>query len=179
MGIEAHRVGNAFAMSVEKALRTSSLFQGVSEEGLELLIPVCHEEVGVKGAVIVKQGEYARCLYLVDDGRVGLHMTLERPDGSTTGETTVASIGPGEPFGWSALVQPYLSTLSATVVEQCRLIALEGSALRALLNEHCEIGYAVMVNVASLIAERLAETREALVYHRSYVEYLQRLEDRG
>ncbi len=162
-------------MSVERALKMSPVFQGVSEKDLELLVPVCREEVAIKGAVVLEQEEHARCLYLVVEGRIGLHMTLERPDGSSTGRTTVASIGPQEAFGWSALVPPFRSTLAATAVEMSRLYALDGSTLSEILNEHRDMGYLVMVNVASLVAERLAETREAFVYDRSYVEYLQRL----
>ena len=140
-----------------------------------MLVPVCQEKVAIKDALILKQGDFARSLYLVDEGRIGLQMTLERPDGSSTGPKTVASIGPREAFGWSALVKPYRITLSATSVELSRLIAIEGPALLELLGRHRDIGYLVMANVASLIAERLAETREALVYDRSYVEYLQHL----
>ena len=153
----------------------SSVFQGLSEKDLELLASVCREEVAIKGAVMFKQGESAGSLYLVNKGRIGLHMTLERPDGSSTGPKAVASIGPGEAFGWSTLVHPYISTLSATAVELSTLIALDGPPLYELLNKHRNMGYLVMVNLASLIAERLAETREAFVYDRSYVEYLQQL----
>lgn len=162
-------------MSVERALKMSPVFQGLSEKDLELLVPVCREEVAIKGAVVLDQGEQAQCLYLVVEGRIGLHMNLERPDGSSTGRTTVASIGPQEAFGWHALVPPFRSTLAATAVELSRLYALEGSTLREILDQHRDMGYQVMVNVASLVAERLAETREAFVYDRSYVEYLQRL----
>ena len=152
----------------------SSVFQGVPEEDLQSLVPLCREKMAIKDALVLKQGEPARFLYLVDEGRIGVQMALERPDGSSTGPKTVASIGPREAFGWSALVKPYRSTLSATAVELSRLIALQGSTLVELLGKHRNIGYLVMVNVASLIAERLAETREALVYDRSYAEYLQR-----
>ncbi len=152
----------------------SSVFQGVPEEDLQLLVPLCQEKMAIKDALVLKQGEPARFLYLVDEGRIGIQMNLERPDGSSTGPKAVASIGPREAFGWSALVQPYRSTLSATAVEMSRLIALEGSTLLEHLGRHPNTGYLVMVNVASLIAELLAETREALVYDRSYVEYRQR-----
>ena len=162
-------------MSIMEALRISSAFQGVSEKDLELVVPVCREEVVKKDAPFLKQGEPARTLYLVHEGRVGLYMTLERPDGSSTGPKPVASIGSREAFGWSALVQPYISTISATAVEPSRIIVLEGSALLELLSKHGDMGYLVMLNVATMITERLAETREALVYDRSYVEYLQSL----
>ena len=162
-------------MSIKQALSSSSAFQGASEVDLELVVPLCREEVAPKDAPILKQGEPARFLYLVIEGTVGLYMNLERPDGSSTGPKAVASIGAREAFGWSALVQPYKSTLSATAVELSRLIVLDGSVLLELLNGHRDMGYPVMANMAALIAERLMETREALVYDRSYVEYLQSL----
>ena len=107
----------------------SSVFQGVPEEDLQSLVPLCREKMAIKDALVLKQGEPARFLYLVDEGRIGVQMALERPDGSSTGPKTVASIGPREAFGWSALVKPYRSTLSATAVELSRLIALQGSTL--------------------------------------------------
>ena len=162
-------------MSIKQALGLSSAFQGVTDEDVELVVPVCREEVITKDATILTQGEPARSLYLVVEGRVGLFMTLERPDGSSSGPKTVASIGPRDLFGWSALVQPYQSTLSATAVEPSRLIVMEGPGLLELLGKHRDMGYLVMANVAILIAERLKDTREALVYDRSYVEYLQSL----
>ena len=161
-------------MSVEQALKMSSMFQGVSDEDLALVVPMCLEEVTNKGAEILTQGEHARFLYLVDMGRVSLHMNMERPDGSSTGQITVASIGTREAFSWSSLVPPYISTLSATSVEASRLTAIEGTTLVELFSKHRDLGYLVMVNVANLIAERLAEIREAFVYDRSYVHYLER-----
>ena len=162
-------------MSIKQALGISAVFQGVAEEDLELVVPMCLEEVATKDATILKQGEPGRSLYLVSEGRVALYMTLERPDGSSSGPKTVASIDPREAFGWSALVQPHESTVSATAVETSRLIVLESSALLELLSKHGDMGYLVMVNVATLIAERLKDTREAMVFDRSYVEYLQSL----
>ena len=162
-------------MSIKQALRKSSVFQGVADEDLEWIVPVCREEVATKDATILKQGEPGRSLYLVGEGRVALYMNLERPDGSSSGPKTVASIGPREAFGWSALLQPYESTVSAIAVEPSKLIVLESSALLELLSKHGDMGYMVMVKVATIIAERLKDTREALVYDRSYVEYLQSL----
>jgi len=75
-------------------------------------------------------------------------------------------------------VEPYLSTLTVTAVEPCKLVSVDGASLRAALNHHKDIGYLVMANLTRLIAERLAETREALVYHRTWVEYVERQEGR-
>jgi len=158
----------------KNTLKSSAMFHGVSDKDLDLLVPMCSSEVAEEGATILTQGEPARDLYLVDEGRVGLHMTLKRLDGSGTGETGVASMAPPQAFGWFALIPPFVSTLSATAVELCQLIALDSLALRELLGQQRYMGYLVMKNVAGLVAGRLAESREALVYHRSYEEYLQR-----
>ena len=158
--------------SIKQALENSSLFHGVPQEYLKEILPICQEEVAVQDAVVVKQGEPAHYIYLVEEGRVALNMELDRPDGSSTGNTTVASIGPGESFGWSALVEPYVGAHSATAVELSRVVAIKAEALLKTLGKRPEVGFLVMSNVASLIAERLVETREALAYHRSYTEYL-------
>ena len=162
-------------MTVTEFLRSSHLFKGLPSDHLQLLLPCCREETAEKEAVIFREGEPAKSLYVVEEGRIGLRMTRDRPDGSSTGPTTVASVGPGEAFGWSAIIEPRFFTLTAIAVEPSKLILMEGTALREVLNLNRDIGYLVMVNVANLITERLAETREAFVYDRSWVHYQQRL----
>lgn len=122
-----------------------------------------------KGDRIFEQGEPAVFIYIVQEGRVALEMTLERPDGSLTHTTTVASVGQGEAFGWSALVEPYVLTLSAKAVECCELILIEGQKLREVLKRDGDMGYLVMANVAKLLAGRLMRTREAFVYERNWL----------
>ena len=164
-------------MTVKETLRNCNLFSGIREQDLDTLAPAFRQVAVAKGEVILKEGEPARFLYVVEKGRVGLQMTLERPDGSSTGPTAVHSLGPSEAFGWSALVEPYVNTLSATVVEPSRLLRVDRDSLRKMLSLNHDMGYQVMVNLAKLIAERLAETREALVFERSWVEYQQQLSE--
>jgi CRP-like cAMP-binding protein len=156
-------------MKTEQFLQSSLLFQGVSGEDLRLFLPICQQVSLERGKVIFQQGESARFLYIVGHGRVALTMMLERPDGSVTNPTTVASIGPGDAFGWSSIVEPHILTLSAQVVERADFIFFEGQALREMLGRHRDVGYLVMVNVAKLLAARLAQTREAFVYERGWV----------
>ncbi len=156
-------------MTVMRFLQDSKLFGGLRDEQLQGFFPICQHVVIELGASIFRKGEPARFLYIVGQGRVALEMTMERPDGSVTPPTLVASVGLGETFGWSAIVEPHILTLSARAVERCNLVRVEGEALREVLNKHRELGYLVMVNVAKLLAQRLSETREAFVYERGWV----------
>ena len=117
-------------MSIMQTLRESKLFAGVGEEHLQALVPAFRRIDVEKESIVLKEGEPARYVYLVEEGRVILHVNLERPDGSSTGPTTFASITPGEAFGWSALVEPRLNTLSASAAERSSLIRVEEAALR-------------------------------------------------
>lgn len=155
-------------MTTKGFLRCSQLFRGVSDELLDLFLDLCQQVRVEAGTPIFEEDQPARFLYIVGHGRVVLGMRLERPDGSVTDLTTVASVGPGEAFGWSALVTPHVLTLSARSVEPSLLLRIEGEALRSTLSLHSDAGYAVMVNVANLLAERLSQTREALVYERGF-----------
>lgn len=162
-------------MTVKDTLRNCSLFSGVGGEDLERLAPAFSQMTAMKGDVILKEGEHAPSLYLIEEGRVSLQMTLERPDGSSTGPTPVASLGPGEAFGWLALIDLHLNTLSATVVEPTRLLHVEGSLVQEMLSLNKAMGFQIMGNLAKLLGERLGETREALVFQRSWVHYQQQL----
>ena len=156
-------------MTVMRFLEGSHLFQGVSTDDLQIIEPVCRHQAIEKGTEIFKEGEWAIFLYIVEKGRVALEMTLGRPDGSTTPPTTVASVGLGDAFGWSAIVEPHLLTLSAKAIENCDLVLIDGQELKQTLSQHHKMGYTVMANIANLLGQRLTATREAFVYERSWL----------
>ena len=155
-------------MTTEDALSRCQLFRGLEEDDVRLLVSL-REEVSVKqGESIFREGNPARYLYVVEEGRVALTMTLARPDGSVTHPTTVASLGPMEAFSWSALVEPRVLRFSAMAVEPSRLTRIDGRALQSMLDEHPSVGYRVMVNLSQLLGSRLARTREAFVFERDW-----------
>ena len=156
-------------MTLARELRAAKLFDGVDAAHLQPVLSLCQHVTVDKGARIFEQGAPARSLYIVRRGRVALESTLERPDGSITHPTVVASVGPGEAFGWSALVEPHILTLSAKAVERSELVQIDGPGLRDVLSRFRDLGYPVMVNVSNLLAERWRQAREAFVYERDWL----------
>ena len=155
-------------MTAENPLSRSQVFKGLQEDEVSLFIPLREELTVERGESIFREGNPARYLFVVEEGRVALTMTLSRPDGSVTHPTTVASLGPMEAFGWSSLVEPRVLRFSALAVEPSRLTRLDGRALQAVMEEHPSVGYRVMVNLTQLLGSRLARTREAFVYERDW-----------
>ena len=156
-------------MTLMDYLKGSHLFLGVNDDDLKIMRSLCYYQSVKKGTEIFKQGEQAEFLYVVGKGRVALDMTLERPDGSTTPPTTVASVGPGDAFGWPVIGGFDLLNLSARAIEDCGLGIINVQELGRTLSQHPKLGYIVMGNIASLLSRKLADTREAFVYERSWL----------
>ncbi|MBI2165758.1 MAG: cyclic nucleotide-binding domain-containing protein [Chloroflexi bacterium] len=155
-------------MTGKELLKGCWLFDGLSEEQLGLLGTFCGQMQVAEGSVIFREGEPARYLYVVGEGRVGLEMSVQRPDGGLTRPAVVAVLGPGEAFGWSAVVAPHVMTMAARALEPSVVGLLEGKALREVLGCYRDVGYVVMCNLAKLLARRLNQTREALLYERGW-----------
>ena len=155
-------------MTADNPLGRSQVFKGLNDDEVSLFAPLREELAVEQGESIFREGNPARYLYVVEEGRVALTMTLSRPDGSVTHPTTVASLGPMEAFGWSSLVEPRLLRFSAVAVEPSRLTRLDGRALQDVMERHPSVGYRVMVNLTQLLGSRLARTREAFVYERDW-----------
>ena len=156
-------------VDAETFLSNSALLQGATSEELAPFISISKILTAKKGSAIFKEGQPAKDLYIVGTGRVALDMKLDRPDGSITPVTTVASIGPGEAVGLSAVIQPRAFTMSAQAVEDSQLVLMDGEKLKIVLDQNRRVGYIFMFNVAKLLAQRLSETREAFVFERAWL----------
>ncbi len=144
-------------------LKKFYIFEGLTEGELRRIAPICREEVYEPGEVIFKEGEVAKDLCLVVDGKVALEIELQPWPHAPIRHTTVDLVTRGETFGWSALVEPYIFTLSAKCVERAKVIAIDGSELRRLLDTDSHIGYKVMGKLSHVVASRLRDTRAKLM----------------
>lgn len=102
------------------------------------------------------EGDTADALYLVLEGKIDLKITI---DPKSQRQQHISTVTDGHMMGWSALVEPYIYTLSAIAVADCRLVALEASAVRDIMERNPEIGYTVMKRLAKAIGARLATLR--------------------
>ncbi|MBI4312421.1 MAG: cyclic nucleotide-binding domain-containing protein [Chloroflexi bacterium] len=154
-------------MSETETLGRCSLFACFKESDLERIVPLCNRWDVEDGAVLFRQGQLAKSLYVVERGRAALDLSVPRQDSSGYSDSAnVAILGPGEAFGWSAVMEPHIMTLSARAIGPGSFILIDGSALKEMLQRHKELGCLFMTALAQLLADRLIQTREALIYER-------------
>jgi signal transduction histidine kinase len=147
--------------SIKDALRTSEIFQGLTDEELDKLIPLCQEQRYEAGAVMCCEGAQCNYVQTLKSGKVALEteLAISRRGAETA---TIDVLSPGSSFCWSALMEPHILTSSGRCLEKTEMIALDGEKLKDLLDENPQIGYKVANNLVKVVASRLQHTKQAM-----------------
>ena len=147
-------------MITTDALSRFDLFKGLSES-LLAEIAALSEEVSVKqGEFIFREGGKADKLHFLLNGSVALRVKLtSRPESVTVSFVSM----PYQSFGWSGIVAPNHYTSSAECDEDSNLLIIPAVPFMKLLEANPESGFKVMQRIAETIADRLRNSRQALI----------------
>ena len=105
------------------------------------------------GATLFGLGSNADCLYVIRRGRILL--TLPMHIGDREEDVLIEERVPGQTVGWSALIPPHRFTLTATAPLPTELTVFRRDALLDYCARNPEVGYAVGMNVAAIVGQRL------------------------
>jgi len=150
-------------MALIDTLKSSELFGGLEVNHLEEVANLCRGNSYRKGETIFREGDEAKELYVLADGRVALEMEVRPLPDHPSIPTAVEVVTEGETFGWSALVEPYVYTLSARCMAHCRVLAIDGDMLRQVMAGDISLGYELMKRLTKIISLRLSHTRLRLI----------------
>lgn len=134
------------------------LFQGLSNEQLALLRPLFEPCNFCAETALFEQGDLAEYIYLVVDGEIAIQYKPE--DGPVI---TLSRVRPGGVVGWSAALGNRLYTSGAYTTVATQTLRLRGDTLRALCNEQPDTGLLILERLASIISERLRNTRDQVM----------------
>ena len=142
-------------------LPTCFLIKGLSEKQLDRYGGISREIQIKKGAWVYQEGDTAEQIFMLREGVVEF-MTMV--DGNLELPINILR-EPGSCFGTSALIPPYIYSISARCVEDSVLHAINRSKLEMLMREDSEFGYIVMKNLSEHLLDHLKETRKELKLH--------------
>jgi len=131
----------------------ADLLNGLAPADAAAVLALGKRVVLTSGAELFHLGDTADCIYVVVRGR--LRLTLPMQVRSKEEDILVEERSGGQTVGWSALIPPYRFTLTATTAFETEVIALSREALTSYFAAHPEIGYAVSMNLSSVIGNRL------------------------
>ncbi len=140
-------------------IKKFQLFSGIDDSKLAIIAEFCHSRTLKDGTICFSQGNKSSELHLLRKGKIDVIMRIHEPWGM---DVKVHIVKPGEVFGWSAIVEPYIYTASGKCIGNIEEIYLKGSDLEKLFKKDPVMGYTIMRNVSALISSRLTESREKL-----------------
>ena len=147
--------------SIKESLRSSEIFQGLTDEELDKLLPFCQEQFYETGTEMFCEGAACRYVQTLKSGKVALETELTISRGAAE-RATIDVLSPGSSFCWSALMEPHILTSSGRCLEKIEIIALDGDKLKALLDENPQMGYKVANNLVKVVASRLQHTKQTM-----------------
>ena len=137
-------------------LRRYTFFGGFLPAHLKELAMIGREQAVAEAEVLFTEGGRADHFYFLAEGEME---TLLKTDDE---DISLSSIPPGEPVGWSALIEPHIYTASARATRPSKVVAFPRPTLAALLEDD-HFAATFMKKLAELISRRLRDTQVQLL----------------
>ncbi|MBD3170487.1 MAG: cyclic nucleotide-binding domain-containing protein [candidate division Zixibacteria bacterium] len=133
--------------TIEKVLflQDIDLFESISTQDLAHIAAITHEVTFSADSVIYKEGEGADSMFIVIDGRVKLHKD----------NTEVMTAGPREAFGTWALYDDEPRMVTATALDDSRLLKIDKEEFLDLLADHVQIIQSLLQTLAKRLKKLL------------------------
>jgi CRP-like cAMP-binding protein len=133
-------------------LKSISMLNYLKDSMLDKLSSITHIENFRSGGYIFNEGEDAKNLYALIEGKVRLEV-----DKRITARISINDITQGMIFGFSALVDDEKKTYTsyAEAVTDVKLYKWEATDLETLFNQDFEMGFLFMKQISKIIKKRL------------------------
>lgn len=128
--------------------KESDLFKGVSQRIISEIGRMGEEVTFKRDEVIFSTDESASFIYEMVEGEVdivvlekeNMHFIVKRP---------------GEIFGWSALVEPYVYTATARCLAVTKVIRIARDVIENVVKRHPDEGLVIYKHLTGIVAQRL------------------------
>ncbi|RME89073.1 MAG: cyclic nucleotide-binding domain-containing protein [Anaerolineae bacterium] len=145
-------------------LRRYPFFGFMNDDQLKGVAMIAEEVTFDQGDTILEANQPATHLFFLEEGSAGYYyvVTTEH-DPDYRQEYYISDFNPGEIFGISAMIEPYLYTATVRASKPCRVIRIDASALRALCEVDHNLSCGLLRAVSKAAMERLQNTRVQLI----------------
>jgi CRP-like cAMP-binding protein len=146
------------AATLAASLKGTWFGSGLSGASLRRLAEIAREYESPARARLLREGDEAKELSVLIDGRVALTTHV-----AGRGSVTLMTVEPGDVFGWTALTTPFRATSTVVSLEQVKVIGIDAVALREALHDDSELAAGIYPRLLESLARRLTATRQQLL----------------
>lgn len=149
-------------------LRRYPFFGGLTNDHLNGVAMLAEDVIYEKGETIFEANQPANALFFLIEGNVELHyVVVDELNPHLRKDLFVTEINAGEPFGISAVIEPFVYTGTMLATRVSRVLRFDANGLRALCTVDPKIDAALMRQIAAAAMSRLEGTRAQLVAARA------------
>ncbi len=132
-------------------LKKIYVFEELSEEQLEKIVPLLKPVKAKEGKVIIKENTKGDNIYIILDGKVRVSRFINGK------EEAIVFLNPGDMFGEMAILGK--QERSATIIAHTDIVMFmfKGKEFKSLIDENHDIGFYVYRKMAQTLAKRLKE----------------------
>ena len=142
-------VGN---LTLTERLREHAFTSGLSEAQVAALAGLATEVTFEENHVVLVDGQRSTSFYLLIGGSVVVELSTPRYT------MVVQSLGPGQVFGWSALLDRQDTLFQVRARERTTALRIDGAALKECCFADTALGAALLHRILNVVAGRVKAT---------------------
>ncbi len=139
-------------MTLSASLSGHTFTQGLSDAQIESLTALSGSVAFEENEVILEAGQRSTSFYLLTEGSVAVE--LRTPSYAVC----VQALGPGQVFGWSALLDDQDTLFQVRARERTSALRLNGAALARLCRTDTKLGAEILSRTLQVVAGRVKAT---------------------
>src|ERR1039457_5031486 len=139
-------------ITLEEVLRDHAFARGLGESQIATLASIATEVSFAEGEVMLENGQHSRAFFLVLTGSVSVELC------AANFVVSVQSLGSGQVFGWSALLDHHDTVFQVRARENTTALRLEGEDLKAAWEADPRLGKEVLQRALAVVAGRVRAT---------------------
>lgn len=136
-------------------IRHSIIFDTLPDALIDRIITIATPRSYEAGEVIFSEGGKSIRLYMVRSGTVLIEQEMTRHM-----TVTVATLGAGECFGYSSLMEEVFFSTTAVCSEASEILVIDAGALRAMMEKDHTMGFLIHKRLVHMMARRLERRTE-------------------
>jgi CRP/FNR family cyclic AMP-dependent transcriptional regulator len=137
---------------IAQVLRAHTFAHGLSESQVAGLAVLAANVTFAENEVILDAGQRSTFFYLLVEGSVAVELRTPRY------AVCVQAVGPGQVFGWSALLDHRDTVFQVRSRERSTALRLDGAALTAAFQTDSQLGVEILRRTLQVVADRVKAT---------------------
>lgn len=136
-------------MEITEQIRSFTLFHGLSEENLNLLVSRALHKKFRQGDLLIGEADQIRSFYVVTAGQLKLYKSS-----SEGREQTLSFLKPGDPFGLCTAFATESFPANAMALEESAVLIISGELMESVAKKEP----ALLLNIIQILSQRLKES---------------------